>query len=511
MSVPTYTLDPARFAAAFPFHVVFDQQRTLLQVGAVLARIAPDIRPGAALGDVLPTAGSTAEVPFDELVRQPNLVALLRHPPTGLMLRGAVHQLGDADNGPFVFLGSPWVQTAAELVRLGLTLSDFAAHDATSDVTQLAQIHRLAQDDLRKLNQLQRSQQQELNALLELSPDGIIAFNRDGAGIHANASLRSLLGTLLQGPLLPSLAAFDRLLEAAADPATTYNSCLELGDGSRDTIELVRPRPMTLQRSVRELRGAEGTPGGCVFYLRDITHETEVDRMKTEFLTTAAHELRTPLASIHGFTELLMVEEFPRPTRTEMLTTMHRQSTLLVKLVNELLDLARIEARAGKDLHVELLPLLPLLREVVDGFYLESEAHRVQLELPEAALWVTADRAKLTQAVSNVLSNACKYSPAGNAVEMRLLHREGKRGAETGISIIDQGIGMSETEQARIFERFFRADPGGAIQGTGLGMSLVKEFLELMGGSVEVASALGAGTTVTLWLPASDPPAPAPA
>ena len=124
--------------------------RALLQVGEVLARIAPDVRPGAALDQVLPTTGSTAEVPFDELVRQPNLVALLKHPPSSLMLRGAVHQLGSGDNGPYVFLGSPWVPTAAELVRLGLTLSDFAAHDAASDVTQLAQIHRLAQNDLRR-------------------------------------------------------------------------------------------------------------------------------------------------------------------------------------------------------------------------------------------------------------------------------------------------------------------------------------------------------------------------
>ena len=80
MSVTQYTLDASRFAAAFPFHVVFNHARTLLQVGEVLARIAPDVRPGAALDQVLPTTGSTAEVPFDELVRQPNLVALLKHP-----------------------------------------------------------------------------------------------------------------------------------------------------------------------------------------------------------------------------------------------------------------------------------------------------------------------------------------------------------------------------------------------------------------------------------------------
>lgn len=506
MSSPQYSLDASRFAAAFPFHVVFNHSRTLLQVGEVLGRIAPDVRPGAALDQVLPTTGSTAEVPFDELVRQPNLVALLKHPPSGMMLRGAIHQLGSGDNGPYVFLGSPWVPTAAELVRLGLTLSDFAAHDAASDVTQLAQIHRLAQDDLRRLNQLQRSQQEELNALLELSPDGIIAFNREGVVTHANASLRSLLGSLLPGPTPPSLATFDSLLLAAANPAIPCVPCSQLPDGSHDTVELLRPRPMILQRSARELHGADGVPAGRVVYLRDVTHETEVARMKTEFLTTAAHELRTPLASVHGFTELLLAEEFPRDVSREMLTTMHRQSSLLVKLVNELLDLARIEARSGKDLQVELLPLVPLLSEVVEGFYLESAPCQVLLDLPADAVWVTADRVKLTQAVNNVLSNACKYSPQSGTIQVQLRRREGHQGGEVGVSITDQGIGMTDSQLARIYERFFRADPGGAIGGTGLGMTLVKEFLELMGGSVEVTSALGAGTVVTLWLPAAAPP-----
>ena len=182
---------------------------------------------------------------------------------------------------------------------------------------------------------------------------------------------------------------------------------------------------------------------------------------------------------------------------------MHRQSSLLVKLVNELLDLARIEARAGKDLQVELLPLVPLLREVVEGFYLESAPRRILLNLSAAAVWVAADRVKLTQAVNNVLSNACKYSPQDSTIQVQLLVRESRPRQEVGVSFTDQGIGMTESQLAQIYERFFRADPSGAVGGTGLGMTLVKEFLELMGGTVEVTSTLGA---VTLWLQAAAPP-----
>jgi signal transduction histidine kinase len=506
LSGPVHTLAPGGFAAAFPFHVVFSMAGEVLQVGEVLQRIAPDIRPGAALREVLRPAGATPDLEFADLLGQPNLVVLLNHAPSGLMLRGAIHALGTCPEGPHAFLGSPWLQTADDLVRFGLVLTDFAAHDATSDVMQLAAIHRLAQDDLRRLNQLQRAQQMELNALLELSPDGIIAFNREGTRTHLNASLQTLLGPLLHDGGDRQLAMFDARLRAATAQPHLFASCLELADGSRDTLELVRPRPMTLQRSVRDVKGSDGLASGRVVYLRDITHEAEVDRMKTEFLSTAAHELRTPLASIHGFTELMLAHEGSPDLRREMLGTMHRQSTLLVKLVNELLDLARIEARAGKDLRIERVALNPLLEEIVAGFRMEEQACRVVTDLPSTTAWVNADRAKLTQAVLNVLSNAEKYSPSGGQVALNLAMRAGTRGPETGIRIRDQGIGMNADQLARIFERFFRANPGGVIPGTGLGMTLVKEFVELMGGEVCVDSAPGEGTTVTLWLPCWIPP-----
>lgn len=507
MPASVHTLSPAGFAAAFPFHVVFSAAGTVLQAGEVLRRIAPDIRPGAILREVLRPAGATPPgLEIIDLLGKPHLVVLLSHPPTGLMLRGAIHALGDAAADAHAFLGSPWLQTADDLVRFGLVLTDFAAHDATSDVMQLAAIHRFAQDDLRRLNQLQRAQQLELNALLELSPDGIIAFNRDGQRTHFNASLQAMLGPLLHDDGDRRLATFDARLRAATTQPERFASCLELRDGSRDILELVSPRPMTLQRSVRDLQGSDGLAAGRVIYLRDITHEAEVDRMKTEFLSTAAHELRTPLASIHGFTELMLAHEASPELRREMLGTMYRQSTLLVKLVNELLDLARIEARAGKDLCIERLALNPLLEEIVAGFHMEEATCEVRAELPATTSWVNADGAKLTQAVLNVLSNASKYSPAGGNVSLQVTTRAGERGPEIGIRVRDQGIGMSQEQLARIFERFFRANPGGVIPGTGLGMTLVKEFVELMGGEVVVESVLGEGTTVTLWLPSGTPP-----
>lgn len=154
--------------------------------------------------------------------------------------------------------------------------------------------------------------------------------------------------------------------------------------------------------------------------------------MKSEFLTTAAHELRTPMVSVFGFTELLL------------------------------------------------------------------------------------DPEKTHRALTNIVSNAFKYSPGGGEVSLDTLDGDLDGQPAVGIRVSDQGIGMTPAQLARVFERFFRADPSGNIPGTGLGMSLVKEIAELQGGRVEVQSTTGEGTQVTLWSPLADPAAasaalPAPA
>ncbi len=133
-----------------------------------------------------------------------------------------------------------------------------------------------------------------------------------------------------------------------------------------------------------------------------------------------------------------------------------------------------------------------------------------------AAGVVRGDAKKLTQAITNVLSNAYKYSPGGGAVELGVVERSGDGGEAgevadaprmLGIRIADRGIGMTPEQLARVCERFYRADTSGKIPGTGLGMSIVREIVELHGGLIDFESAPGAGTTVTLWLPMSGPEA----
>ncbi|MEK9802343.1 MAG: HAMP domain-containing sensor histidine kinase, partial [Curvibacter sp.] len=235
------------------------------------------------------------------------------------------------------------------------------------------------------------------------------------------------------------------------------------------------------------------------------THEQEIDRMKSDFLSTAAHELRTPMASIYGFSELLLSARLPEANRQEALNAIHRQSKLMISIVNELLDLARIDARRGQDFDFQRVALNDVVREACANFQAPDGRPAPQHAPNPTALHVTADRLKLLQAIGNVLSNAYKYSPDGGDVSLAVVTEpaDSAEPARVGIRVTDQGLGMTPEQLARVSERFYRADNSGRIPGTGLGMSIVKEIITLHGGEVALASEYGVGTTVTLWLPAA--------
>jgi signal transduction histidine kinase len=233
--------------------------------------------------------------------------------------------------------------------------------------------------------------------------------------------------------------------------------------------------------------------------------------MKSEFLSHAAHELRTPMASIYGFSELLLTQKFDETERQDLLSTVFRQSELMISIINELLDLARIEARRGKDFRIVRIDIHELLQEVVTGFKVPDGRSSPVLPPATEPLWIGVDRSKLIQAISNVISNAYKYSPHGGTVNIELLRTTmatgsgaDSGGTRVGIRITDQGIGMTPDQLARVCERFYRADTSGKIPGTGLGMSIVKEIVELHGGELEVTSKTGTGSTVTIWLPSAE-------
>ncbi|MDB6001836.1 MAG: histidine kinase, partial [Rhizobacter sp.] len=381
-----------------------------------------------------------------------------------------------------------------------------------------------------------RLRTERLNAVFDLSPDGFVLLDSEERVSIVNPAFERMTG-LLAGDLLGlDRHAFEARLkelcggieaEVAVPPQFAETQPPAMWEGFDPTLpeapsaglarqgllHLLKPQPRALLRRVRrgpvhvdERAGREGDRRSSargpetVMYFRDMTRELEIDQMKSDFLSTAAHELRTPMTSIFGFTELLIRRRLSDAQREDLLGTIHRQAGTLINLINELLDLARIEARRGKDFRPKLQPLQPLVRGMLAGLMIQDDPRTVQVVMRTGPAWVNVDADKLSLALTNVVSNAYKYSVAGD-ITLTLVDRTREGRAEVGVRVTDQGIGMTAQQLSRLFERFFRADTSGRIPGTGLGTTIVKEVVELHGGQVEVDSKPGVGTAFTVWLP----------
>ena len=358
------------------------------------------------------------------------------------------------------------------------------------------------------VSQLQERGEQ-LDAIFALSPDGFVSFDSRRRANYVSPAFSRLTGLAEKQVLGVDEAAIEAMLRERFTASASWRGFAAMRhdliesaadtDPRRELIDLAWPKPRVLEAGLRL-----GTTHAIsqVLSLRDVTHETEVDQMKSEFLSTAAHELRTPMASIYGFSELMMRRKLSPDQQAEVISTIHRQSELMITIVNELLDLARIEARRGKDFTFEVIDLSTLLPELLRDFKAPHERGAPRLGPITKSIWVRVDRNKIHQAIGNVLVNAYKYSPQGGAIDVDLVRGEGDP-AMVGISVRDHGIGLTAEQLARVGERFYRADASGSIPGTGLGISIVKEIIELLGGRLAIASVAGQGTTVTLWLPAT--------
>jgi signal transduction histidine kinase len=223
----------------------------------------------------------------------------------------------------------------------------------------------------------------------------------------------------------------------------------------------------------------------------------ESERMKTELVNIVSHELRTPLASVLGFTALLLKREFDPATRRQYLGIVDAQARRLAALLEDFLDVQRIE-HEGVDLAAERVDIARLLDEQAQLFAAQSPKHRVELDVAERPLTVRADPNRLAQVVGNLLSNAIKYSPDGGRVEV---HAERRNGG-VRISVRDEGRGIPQEQQGRIFTKFFRGDAGATgITGTGLGLAVSRQIVEAHGGTIGFDSDPGEGSTFWLELP----------
>ena len=228
----------------------------------------------------------------------------------------------------------------------------------------------------------------------------------------------------------------------------------------------------------------------------------EANNARKQFLSTVSHELKTPLTIISGFIDLLAspTDQSSETERRDTFSIIRRNADQLDVLINDILDISRLDAGTFK-----LDPAPFCANELVSDLYtsfqsvLRLKSQVLNVRTPEEETWLAADRARISQVVTNLLSNACKYSPGETQIEL-LCEVDGDR---LHIAVKDQGIGMSEEEQQGLFTAFFRVDNATTrtVPGTGLGLVIAKSITELHGGEIKVSSRPGTGTTFELWLP----------
>ena len=375
-----------------------------------------------------------------------------------------------------------------------------------------------SKQELQKSLQAERESQARIRAITDGVNEARVLVSPEQRIIDANQRFVELFGVPLErvvGQRLEDIRTmFDQVFAEAGE---LYESALaSSADSAQENTRLVVqnwPQARELQLYSTPVRDQQGFLGR-LFVFRDVTHEREVDRMKTEFVSLVSHELRTPLTSIKGFTEMVLDGDAGEINEEveEFLGIVHSNAERLVALVNDLLDLSRIES-GRVQLKSETVDLNEIVQAVVVTMQqkLKEKDQNLSVNIDPAATSVVGDKDKLVQVLTNYVSNAYKYTQDGGDIRIVL----SKQGDFAHVAVADNGYGISPEDQERLFTRFYRVDNSMTreVGGTGLGLSIVKQLIELMGGEIGVESALGQGSTFSFTVPleAEAVPAPVPA
>ncbi|MFB3855105.1 MAG: ATP-binding protein [Vicinamibacterales bacterium] len=330
-------------------------------------------------------------------------------------------------------------------------------------------------------------------AILASMAEGVVVVDGGGRVQVVNRTARSMLG-LGDGP------AAGHYLELVRHPGVAGQLTAALEGRQAGGVEIApagAPGSRLLARAVP----ITAQPGsGAVLVLHDITDLHHADRVRRDFVANVSHELRTPLTAIRGYVEALTDHETTAEERTRFLDVISRQVNRMERLVEDLLRLARLDARHEA---AEMSPcaLEPLIAGAVADLAqaVENRRQRVQVEVDPAVRTIRTDAAKLQDVLRNLVENAVNYSPEGRLVEIRARITDGR----AVITVADQGPGIPESDLERIFERFYRVDKARSREsgGTGLGLSIVKHLVDLLGGRVWAANRPEGGAILTVSLP----------
>jgi PAS domain S-box-containing protein len=339
---------------------------------------------------------------------------------------------------------------------------------------------------------------EQLETLVDNSPDAILLLNPDGQILAANPAFETMFGyqanTVKGEPI-------SRFMGGGNNPALqqALQNIRESRQWSRLEVTACARDGSTFDAEIA-LAPVPGDQHGArvVCNLRDISPLKQVERIKDSFVSTAAHELRTPLTSILGYSEILIERELSGDRRLRYLKTINQQAAQLKSIIDDMLDLSRLEAGQGLDIKPEPIHVDEIVDASLEPFMDTTSNHDFRRIRPAESPIVRGDAFRLTQVIRNIISNAIKYSPDGGTITIETATLPGA----VRVSVADEGIGIAPDQLEHIFERFYRAQGADRMAaGTGLGLAISKLIVEAHGGAITASSEVGAGTTFTFTLP----------
>ena len=360
-------------------------------------------------------------------------------------------------------------------------------HSGIADIDTLVQALRQMHQQLGERFGALRREQAETAALVESMVEGVIAADERGRIVTANPAARRLLGYAADEPL-PGVSELFRakaareVVHAVLDGHPVQDRELEIDAA----ILLMNARPLP--------------SGGAVLVMHDLTAMRRLETMRRDFVANVSHELKTPLTSISGYAETLLEDSADPEIRRRFLSTILANARRMQRLVDNLLDLAKLEAGHWQP-DPEQIDLASMAREIWTDLRDRPTTGSVEfkVDVPGGAGSVFADPDAMGQVLTNLLDNALRYTPPGGQIVCTSRRENGG----VVISVSDTGSGIAREHLPRIFERFYRSDPSRSRDegGTGLGLAIVKHLVEAHGGRVSAQSERGVGTTISCWFP----------
>jgi len=386
------------------------------------------------------------------------------------------------------------VVTAIERARLYGNLENYAG--------------QLANEVHRRTLELQSERDRTL-AILESAGEGIMFTDVNATILYVNPAMERQTGYMREECLgnTPRLWKSDQTSGAVI--AEMWKTLL---NGDRWHGELVNKHkdgsPFDSALTITPLYGREGDLTGFVSVQADISRLKEVDRLKSKFVANVSHELRTPLTNIRTYLSLLERGEISR--RERYMAVIEQEADRLTRLIQDLLDLSQLEER-GNLSDMQPIDVGQLVRETTNAFSTEAARKQIAIDFsidrPVPELF--ASRSELLQVLSNLLSNALAYTPAGGRVQVEAgsALRDGR--PMVWFRVEDNGPGINPSEIPRLFDRFYRGEAAqrSGAPGTGLGLAISKEILEYYGATIELRSIPGQGASFTVWCPNTNEPA----